>query len=128
VKESQKLTQIKTIVVPCRSAARKPRNHLSARIHLSLSLGAGERQAAESETRSCEFPRISLLATLATILANPNPHYYFVSKEKIAMNRLKKNEVWLTPGEVTRTTAGLSGGRALQYLTGGPMGKTLSFQ
>merc|ERR1712066_310304 len=58
----------------------------------------------------------------------PQPSFLLGLYRKNSNEPAEKNEVWLTPGDVTRTTAGLSGGRALQYLTGGPMGKTLSFQ
>jgi len=71
----------------------------------------------ESETRSCEFPRagrLSLLATLATVLATT----LIITSLKIAMNGLKE-EGWPTPGAATRPTADGSGGRTLQYLSGG---------
>ena len=72
----------------------------------------------ESETRSCEFPRAGrlspLLATLATILATT----LIITSLKIAMNGLKK-EGWPTPRATTRPTADGSGGRTLQYLSGG---------
>lgn len=56
----------------------------------------------------------SLLATLATILATT----LIITSLKIAMNGLKE-EGWPTPGAATRPTADGSGGRTLQYLSGG---------
>ena len=56
----------------------------------------------------------STLATLATILATT----LIITSLKIAMNGLKE-EGWPTPGAATRPTADGSGGRTLQYLSGG---------